>query len=309
MRVSPVHIGFHMANRGGNPPSEQRCVELLRDIIGNGFDPDEADCGGVLVPSPSQDSEAIDTFNARACAGQARLAPTVNGQRLVYGSLTHSHLNQIFKNLLAGLCLGVAEVSDAGGRASLSVLESSDPRFAKYCRDGLLWDVMRPDINNDPEALGAIQAAGNAKNAVGMVAHEAEAIAEIGSRCGTPTQPKPNLPYEPVVKQLGTNYKAMVSDPHFRDLFSFVVNLGGNSAPFIPHLQDFLSRMVNPKVRASVVVLWGPRRFRARRLIRWGKDVFVLFVALSMLLRLALSFVLLLTFFYEELWRWPLHWR
>lgn len=275
IRLAPMHVGFHMANRGGNPPSEQRCVQLLKDILANGFDPDDADCNGVLVPDPPEDESAIHKFNVAACEGKSKLAATVNGQRLMYGSLTHSHLNQILKNLLAGLLLEVPELADAEGRADIARLGSIDPRFATYCREGLLWDVMRADINSDPEALNTIQAAGNAKNAVGMVAHEAEAIAEVASRCGLPSRPNKHVDYEITVKQLGVNYRAIVSDTNFQMLFSFVVNMGGNSAVFIPHLQDFLSRMVNPNVWPSVLRLFceGCLRFGKRWVLLQGKIV------------------------------------
>ena len=49
VRLAISQVGFHPANRDGQPPSSARCVSLLQEITQIGFDVEEANSGGVVV--------------------------------------------------------------------------------------------------------------------------------------------------------------------------------------------------------------------------------------------------------------------
>jgi hypothetical protein len=95
-------IGFHPSNRDGQGPSADRCAGLLTDILKIGFDVVEADTNGVLVEQ-KPGTRSIAAFNERVCEGEPCLASVMMGV-IAFGSLSHSHLNQILKNIKAAVC-------------------------------------------------------------------------------------------------------------------------------------------------------------------------------------------------------------
>ena len=247
-RVSPIHIGFRPANRNGEPPSAERCVALLSDILGQGFDPSEADCNGVLVQE-KPGCTVVQDFNARACDGNEKLAAMVDGIVVAYGSLSHSHLNQLFKNILAKLPLGVVSITNSTtGKVDIKLLEERDQMFAKYCKDGLVWDILSHKIiDEEPEGLNIIQAACNCKNAIAMIPHEMEAIASLSRLCKASTAVAENVCFKMAKAKVALTLPTMADEPEFLHMFRFVVDLGGDAAPFVPDLRDFTARFVNPQ--------------------------------------------------------------
>ena len=73
----------------------------------------------------------MQTFNDTALHGDPLMTPSIEGIAAQYASLSHSHLNQVFKNILGRLNLGVAAIADFEGRATLELLRRSDEKFAK----------------------------------------------------------------------------------------------------------------------------------------------------------------------------------
>ena len=101
IRIPVIQIGFHPANGHGQPPSSSRCISLLQDIVEIGFDAEEADNNAVCVEALLGD-HSIQEFNRRATDGDDSMALSDSGWALEcgviqYGSLSHSHLNQILK--------------------------------------------------------------------------------------------------------------------------------------------------------------------------------------------------------------------
>ena len=128
MRIAPQHVGFHPKNRGGEPPCGERCEGLFGDIFKSGFDPEEADCGGVLVQErPGQ--QAVHVFNVKACEGSAKLSAPVGGMSLTYGSLAHGHLSQVFKNVLAKIATTVLDAADQNRYFDVTRIAARDLEF------------------------------------------------------------------------------------------------------------------------------------------------------------------------------------
>ena len=57
VRLPISQVGFHPANREGQPPSSARCVSLLQEILDIGFDVGEASAGGVVVEAVATQAE------------------------------------------------------------------------------------------------------------------------------------------------------------------------------------------------------------------------------------------------------------
>ena len=111
----------------------------------------------------------MQTFNDTALHGDPLMTPSIEGIAAQYASLSHSHLNQVFKNILGRLNLGVAAIADFEGRASLELLRRADEKFAKACEEGLMWEILGHEITTEEErGCEIIQAAANSKNAVAL---------------------------------------------------------------------------------------------------------------------------------------------
>jgi hypothetical protein len=249
IRVSPAHIGFHPSNRNGQPPSGERCVALLSEILTSGFDPAEADCNGVLVQEMPGNT-LIGDYNTKACEGNDLLASSVEGLAMNYGSLSHSHLNQVFKNILARLSIAGTKITNQLGLLDVKLLEEVDQAFAKYCADGILWDILSHKIQTEePEALNIIQAACNSKNAIALITHEMEAISNLSRLCKASAAVAAQLTFELAKKQIGLTLPGMSEDPDFINIFRFVIDLGGDASQFLPDLKEFTGKFLNPQAK------------------------------------------------------------
>ena len=60
---------------------------------------EEADCGGIAIESTSM----VMDYNKKACDGDPLLIATIDDKQLCYGTIAHSHLNQLLKNILANM--------------------------------------------------------------------------------------------------------------------------------------------------------------------------------------------------------------
>ncbi len=179
IRIPLEQVGFHPKNRDGQPPNGERCAKLCDDILALGFDAEEADSGGVLVQQKPGTS-LISDFNMRACDRDEYLAPADAGA-ISYGSLSHSHLHQVLKNVKAGMKGAQCPlILDQNGKYSLEKLRSVDPGFAAAVDGGLRWEILswRMEIE-EPDACSIIQSALNAKHAVAMLAHEMQAFSKL----------------------------------------------------------------------------------------------------------------------------------
>ena len=248
-RVQAGHIGFHRLNRGGQTPNGQRCVRLLEDILRDGYDPQEADHAGLLVQEVPGGRD-VQTFNDTALHGGPLMTPSIEGIAAQYASLSHSHLNQVFKNMLGRLKLGVAAIADFEGRASLELLRRADEKFAKACEEGLMWEILGHEITTEEErGCEIIQAAANSKNAVALAYHEMELISSLSRWCSKSSAIAEQHTFDLAREAMMVTYPELVQDAEFVNVFKLVIDLGADGAPFLASLQSFASKFVNPQVR------------------------------------------------------------
>ena len=119
----------------------------------------------------------MQAFNDASLHGDPLLTPSIEGVAAQYGSLTHSSLNQVFKNILGRLALGVAAVADREGRACVEVLRHADEEFAKTCEEGLMREMFGHELATKEErGCEFIPTAANSPSAVALAHHEMELV-------------------------------------------------------------------------------------------------------------------------------------
>ena len=177
--VVPVEqVGFHPANRNNVPPNGSRCNSLCDEILEIGFDIEEANTFGVVVAEGPGLTTFLD-YNKQACAQDEYLVD-VNGSYLGYASLSHSHLNQILKNIKLGGVGKVTKITRGDGRLSAEMLRELDESFYRAVMTGLKWEILEYAImTEEPEACECIQAALSSKNGLYMMAHEMQALSQL----------------------------------------------------------------------------------------------------------------------------------
>ena len=92
-----------------------------------------------------------------------------------FGSLSHSHLHQVLKNIRAGMAGTVKSILDSSGHYSLVMLRNVDPTFASHAG---LWEALRwKTEQEEPDACVITQAALNSKGALFMISQDMQAFA------------------------------------------------------------------------------------------------------------------------------------
>jgi hypothetical protein len=177
-RISPKLVAAHPSNRKGIGPNGQRCGELLGKHLLGHFNPEEADHDCVAVEcAPGSDS--FTKFNQDHARGDSSLAD-VRGH-IQFGTLGHTHVNQVLRNVLCGATCSLdicSKVLDRDGRLSLDLVRSQDAELASCCEVGLEWEVLSHMMDiEEPNAADLISRALNMKNSSCMQSHEMEARA------------------------------------------------------------------------------------------------------------------------------------
>ena len=249
-------VGFHPCNRDGQPPNGMRCLELCKDILSIGYDSGEADSGGIVVQE-KPGSTRLHEFNTLACADDPLLSAVAGC--ISYGSLSHSHLHQILRNIKFGAkCTGLPAVAGTDDCFSMDLLRSVDPSFAHAAVTGLSWEVLSWKIEEEePQACSIIQAAMNAKNGLFLLRHEMQAVASISTMLASSAVVEQRLSVEVARVHLHTTLPEFATDDNFVDLFRFCLDLGGSSAGFLHDARQFHERFVDPKCRRLRLAIFG----------------------------------------------------
>ena len=152
-------------------------------IFKAGFDSHEANTNGVVV-AQRPGSTSISDFNKKAAEGDALFAPAVAGGVMQFGSLSHSHLNQVLKNVSGGVKYDAPSIVGPDGTVHLDSLAARDPAFAEHVENGLLWEVLAWEMEDEePDACTVVQAALNSKNDTYLVMHEMQALSHLSKLC------------------------------------------------------------------------------------------------------------------------------
>ena len=87
------------------------------------------------------------------------------------------------------------------------------------------------------------------KNGNFMVPHEMEVIMSLSKWCKAEAQVSAQVSFEACKKHLRTTLRGFTEDPDFIHVFRLVVDLGGDTMPFLQDLGAFTSRFVDPSAR------------------------------------------------------------
>ena len=103
-----------------------------------------------------------------------------------FGSLSHSHLNQVLKNVSGGVKYDAPSIVGPDGTVHLDLLAARDPAFAEHVENGLLWEVLAWQMEDEePDACTVVQAALNSKNNTYLLMHEMQALSHLSRLCKT----------------------------------------------------------------------------------------------------------------------------
>jgi len=218
-----------------------------------GFDAAEADGGGVCVQEVPQQA-TIARFNSAVADGDPEFA-AMNSEVLPYGTLSHSHLNQILKNLRCEARGRVPQLCGPDGRFKMSLLQGRDPAFAKAAQEGLLWEVLSYKVQTEePEGCNIIQAALNSKNGLFLVSHEMQAVLAVARQSTAVAERGLSMAF--VRTAVAATLPSFADDPNFPDLFRFVIELGSQGR-FVEDLRAFHEKFVNPRLRRLKLSSFG----------------------------------------------------
>ena len=172
---------------------------------------------------------------------------------IAFGSLSHGHLSQLFKNVLARICVlewNVPGIVDSQGCLSVHLLRGVDADFASAVESGLHWEILsyKMDIE-EPDASAVIAQALNKKNEACMFAHEMEAMSRMASLTASSAVAEFRLSWQAAQAKIRLTLPQFADDPAFIDMFAFVVNLGGSDGGYLQDLFYFHEKFVDATVR------------------------------------------------------------
>ena len=133
-------------------------------IFKSGFDSQEANTNGVVV-AQRPGSTSISDFNKKAAEGDALFAHAVAGGGVMqFGSLSHSHVNQVLKSVSGGVAYDAPSIVRPDGTVHLDLLAARDPAVAGHVENGLRWEVPAWQMEDEePDACTVVQAALSSK--------------------------------------------------------------------------------------------------------------------------------------------------
>ena len=169
-RVPPMLVVPHPKNRGGDAVKSLRTMQLTASIA-EGYDTIEANSNAVAVEDKPPVVAGTNTFFFQS-AFEKQVIPDPDmaakgvGIMATMGSLSHSHLNCINRNILCGKrgcnCVGRKTcfckskvIFDDEGNLNLDRVRAHDEAWAQDCVAGLEWEVLSHKLDVE-ESDGAL---------------------------------------------------------------------------------------------------------------------------------------------------------
>ena len=246
--VVPFQVVPHPQNRGGDPVKSLRTQQIIYDIMRDGYDPVDANSNAVLVevkPAAAGGSSGVmqTHFETNVAVDPDMAMVGKLGEKAMYGSLSHSHLNCSFRNILGkkkgcecpetrdggGTAKCVCKVSpllDDQGNYDVEKVGAHDAEWGRQCEGGLEWEVLSWKMDEEePEAALIISIALNKKNETAMKTGHLEILTTLVGLCKP--DPQGCVRFEPVRDKLIDLYGSEIDHPDFLHLFKVVCDAGG----------------------------------------------------------------------------------
>jgi len=265
-KLHPGLLVPHPKNRGNDPVGPQRLRELGGTIVEVGYDWIEANTNVVCVQQ-KPDDQAGTPYNfqrefSQALKGHHEIAEFgPGGMHAQKGSLSHSHLNCLFRNMLSGVvgcdCVGTARsctckarpILNGSGNYCMDLLQGHDKDWYTEVCSGLEWEVLswKMDVE-EPEAALTISIALNKRNEAAMKTGHLEILATMIG-LANPDPLSGAVLYEPIRDRLIDLYGPCADNAQYIWCFRFVLAQGGSASPWLERLKNFTSNFVNQKLR------------------------------------------------------------
>ena len=270
-QLNPILLGFSQHNRDGIACNGDRCDTLLKQFLADGFDEEEADRDNFAVRVSGPEDEGI-VYNIEVCKQQDKLATMDPEWRPLALTLAHSHVNQILKNIQGGAHSSAEGIVDGSGRIAKELVAVKDKKLALKSEQGLRWVLFPSKMAQErPQAILDISQAANIKHGTHLMETEMQALVRLGRHCASETNAAQEVCYESVRHRLAGSMPKLANNPHFKEIFSLVITLGGSAGPWLTRLAEFYGQCVNPdirKLRFSSMALLGswPEKMRGKEL-------------------------------------------
>ena len=280
-------LGVSPFNRQGCYPSLARVQGLMCDLLLKGISVAEANHEGVVVEEVPPEHwaafqekykkpyESLRDFNvSKTKSVKALEVVFAVAGAFQHGTLSHSHL------CVGLLCLkngaqwdlfpehknqGLEALQTGpGGAWNKAALCDFSPALAELFRDGISVEVLSWKIFlEEPGGAELISAALNDPQTQGLHIHEMEALnclvnvvyeeharSAVSGHAGCVSYPQ-------VLAQCKKTMPGVVAQAQFKDMFEFVINIGGKTAGFVQRLFKYERRFVDHKKRRLPPQAWG----------------------------------------------------
>ena len=279
LKIPLKHLSVSPENRSGLFPSPARVIWLLCRILLGGFNGKEANHEGVVVQElPPQlrerfkekhgvDYHTFQEYNLAKVRSVNALRVAFNEEStFAYATLSHSTLVVGLLCLMRGAVWripqefkgqGLETLQNAAGQWDWDALMRFNDQVADIFKNGITFQVLHWSILlEEPRGTCAkISHSINEAQSLAMNTHEMEAmnatmevIEEVRSRSAVAGQGgKPDYnDTRAILKDKGLKH---AEDPHFEDMFNFIINLGGKLAGLIDQLLEYDRRFVDHNLR------------------------------------------------------------
>ena len=280
-KYSPWLVVPHPKNRGSDVVGPVRLRELGSTLAVEGYDAIEANTNGVVVQQkPSDTGEPgtsfQDVFSTSVKADREIAEVGPGGTIAIVGSLSHSHLNCLMRNVSAGLrgceCMEPTVVGkrknmkcackarpilDEDGNYSMDLLQDHDRAWWTDVQTGLDWEELSWQMDvEEPDAALVISVALNKRNEAAMNTGHLEIFIGMTNLLN----PDPDtgvVMYEPVRDQLVDVYGPSVNDVDFIFVFRFAMAAGGKMSIWIARLKNSDHLREPEETKDSNVGVWS----------------------------------------------------
>ena len=150
---------FHRKNRDGIPPNGERADQLLKTWIEKGFSVEEALLDNIAVRVKPGDKSHIE-FNLQIVRKDKYLGTHEEDWLPVAMTISHTHANQVFKNVLLGAVSIVSACCDDKSRPEVERVKEVDLDMYNYIMEGGGWELLDAEMEDEePDAVPVIQCA------------------------------------------------------------------------------------------------------------------------------------------------------
>ena len=182
VRVNPNQCGWHPYNRNGCLVGADRCEALLATLLGK-FDEEEADHAAVAIEADPDQPRRFLEHTKKMCQRDERLAQP-DGSPMVCASVGHSHVNQVFRNILNSAKTShqsLRKIADKEGRISLSLVKVQDQVLARKCKQGLSLEMLshKLELEEGRNGVELVQLTLNDAHSAAMSQHEMQAVRHL----------------------------------------------------------------------------------------------------------------------------------